>query len=375
MLGNQQFSGEHNPLATSSETTAKGKRVRESGPEMLRLVAMFMILLLHANFRAFGVPETATLDTGGVVRVLAEQICIVSVCCFVLISGWFGIRPSVKSIGGLLTQVFTYMALFTAILCVCYHQLIVDYIIQTILVGYSYWFIGAYLTLCALAPALNAFIEKASRRELKLTIIFFYAALFMYGWLWEDAIGVVRGYSAIAFIGLYLLARYLKIYRPSFTLHSPRYYLVWFVSLSAISVIGVIAYNVVMHTESIPWPNYIQPWVIVCSVALTLAFVQMHWQSRTVNWLASSSLAVYLIHCHPALLPQYSKAVIALYDWTVSVCHCENVLTQEAIYALLLLVGLLALMLVCILIDKLRLRLTPTERITNALQRALQCIK
>ncbi len=367
MTENQQFRGD--------KCVAPTGKVRESGPEMLRLVAMFMILLLHVNYRTFGPPATETLDASTFIRVLAEQICIVSVNCFVLISGWFGIRPSIKSIGGLLTQVFTYTAIFTIIFCVCIRQLSVDFAILTILVGCAYWFIVAYLTLCALAPALNAFIEKASRRELKLTIILLYTALFTYGWIYTDIIGVRNGYSAIAFVGLYLLARYLKIYRPNITLHSPKYYLVWFVALSVVSAVGVISHTMLTHKALVPFPTYIQPWVIVCSVLLTLAFVQMHWQSRTVNFLASSCLAVYLIHVHPAVFPVYLKSVRALYGWCVSVCDFESVLMQEAVYTLVLLMGLLVLMLACLLVDKLRVRLTPSECITRALQRVLQCVK
>lgn len=55
---------------------------RQSGIELLRLVAMFMVLLLHANYLSFGaVSDYAVLyspiDAFG--RVFMEQLCIVSV--------------------------------------------------------------------------------------------------------------------------------------------------------------------------------------------------------------------------------------------------------------------------------------------------------
>ena len=40
------------------------------------------------------------------VKAYAEQLCIICVNVFVLISGWFGIRPCVKGVLSLLFQVY-----------------------------------------------------------------------------------------------------------------------------------------------------------------------------------------------------------------------------------------------------------------------------
>lgn len=63
---------------------------RESNIELLRSIAMLMILLLHANFVALPYPTTEELELTPflqISRYFLESLCIVSVSVFVYISG------------------------------------------------------------------------------------------------------------------------------------------------------------------------------------------------------------------------------------------------------------------------------------------------
>ncbi len=65
--------------------------------ELLRIFAMLMVLGLHANFAALHVPDAYSILTfSGIGRVLCQSLCIVAVNVFVMISGWFGIKPSMR---------------------------------------------------------------------------------------------------------------------------------------------------------------------------------------------------------------------------------------------------------------------------------------
>ena len=81
---------------------------RKSNFELLRIFAMMLVLLVHANYLSLGSvtqSEITTSPFGGFVRIFCEQLCIVSVNLFVLISGWFGIRPTLKKFATLLFQI------------------------------------------------------------------------------------------------------------------------------------------------------------------------------------------------------------------------------------------------------------------------------
>ena len=72
----------------------KGK-VRDSNMELLRLLAMFLVLVVHANFRALPRPDSlqiATNTTSALLQFMTEGFAIVAVDVFVLLSGWYGIK-------------------------------------------------------------------------------------------------------------------------------------------------------------------------------------------------------------------------------------------------------------------------------------------
>ena len=63
---------------------------------------MLLVLAVHANYFSIGSPSATELKTDiipSVTRVFLQAACLVCVNVFVLISGWFGIRRSVRRYG------------------------------------------------------------------------------------------------------------------------------------------------------------------------------------------------------------------------------------------------------------------------------------
>lgn len=81
---------------------------RNSGMELLRITAMFLVLVVHADYVALGVPEDV-MNANTICRVAIEALGLVCVNCFVLISGWFGIRASIKGFCNFMFQCVYFM--------------------------------------------------------------------------------------------------------------------------------------------------------------------------------------------------------------------------------------------------------------------------
>ena len=188
---------------------------RQSNMELLRLVAMMMILVMHMDYGAFGLPtaesvEQAPMTTFG--RIFVEHLCLVAVNVYVLISGWFGIRPKMKSFVRLMLQVAMYSIIITgAFLLLGKATFKIGYVTDMLIIGKQYWFVVSYLLLYLVSPILNTFVEHSSKREFQWMLLVFFGFQFVYSWIFglEEFAG---GYSALSFMGLYLLARYVKIY-------------------------------------------------------------------------------------------------------------------------------------------------------------------
>ena len=82
-------------------------KVRQSNIELLRILAIFLVMVGHFNSgMGGGRPHFEGLIDGVVIgRNIVAALASVCVVLFVLISGWFSIKPNLKSIATLWTQI------------------------------------------------------------------------------------------------------------------------------------------------------------------------------------------------------------------------------------------------------------------------------
>lgn len=206
-------------------------KARCSNMELLRIVAMFLVLLVHADFFSLGAPSVQDCvdePTGSALKVFFEAISIVCVNIFVCLSGWFGIKPKVKGFCNFVFQcLFWVIGLYIVALCAGRATISADGIKGCLALTNHNWFIKAYILLYILSPVLNAFVEHVPRKVFRDVLIGFFLFEFIYGWLFSGSTQHIQsGYSTISFTGLYLLARYVRIYQPRFSLKSKRTYAV-----------------------------------------------------------------------------------------------------------------------------------------------------
>ncbi len=287
-----------------------GTRRRQSQFELLRIVAMFMVMTRHVNFLANGRPTLALFDTdfdATLTRTVFEFIAVLGVNVFVMISGWFGIKPTLKGFCGFWFQCFyIYVGAFLVTSILGTTTFSASGLVKCLVVTMTdSWFVVCYAGLFIVAPVLNAFIEHATKRQMEVVLIGFFAYSTLYGWS-QIRPDFINGFSLISFLGLYLLAGYARRYRRQLSryglavsalcvaLNVAAFY--WF---SMKSPDGIIARNLVFGA-------YCNPLVIVGALGIVMWFSALRigyvgW----INWLAKSAFAVYLLHINPWVLWDY----------------------------------------------------------------------
>lgn len=272
--------------------------MRESNMELLRIVSMLLVMALHANFRALplpGVPQIAANPSSAWLQFLVEGFAIVAVNVFVLISGWYGIRPRLSRLGGLVFQVLFFLLLSVA----CCAVVAPDDLDSKMwgrffLLGiWDYWFVKAYLALYILSPVLNAFVEKASRRQFGAVLAGFFALELVYGWWAPDTGWWAKGFSFPSFIGLYLLARFMRLHPLGFWKKN-RWLDLGIYVLMGLSLTVIMFVLKSTGRPGAKWYFYTCPLVIVGAMHLLLFFSKIHFSSKAVNWVAASAFAAYL---------------------------------------------------------------------------------
>lgn len=315
---------------------------RKSNIELLRIVAMLFVVLLHANYFSLGRVDITDIIINPIpafFKAYLEQLCIVCVNVFVLISGWFGIRPTLKGGLSLLFQVFFFHILIILVLLAIGESIPASGFYRLFYEDSPYWFVIAYLILYAVSPILNAFIETVNVRTYLSVLVLFFLLEFAFGWM-SNVAGAVynEGYSAISFMGLYLLARYLYKYPTKIiTFSIPQNIMLYFL----FSLLPILLFF--LTKREFNYMAYTSPFVISASVFFFMAFNKMKFSNKVINYLACSSFAIYLVHLHPLVKDHF-------------ICLMRSAFEKlGGMYILFAVSFAIILGLICMILDKVRI--------------------
>lgn len=275
---------------------------------------MFLVLVVHADFWALGRPDNTDFlnePLGAWTRVIIQAVSIVCVNVFILISGWFGIKPSLKGFIGFIFQCLYFsLGIYIFILVIGRQSITATGISQALCLLPTYWFVTAYIGLYILAPILNHFLSHANNRLIGTTLLIFYIFQTLYGWI-GHATFIDNGFSTFSFVGLYLTSGYVrKLNLRHFK---------W----SSIYVVCVITLSMLYYLQisfssscSLYLFAYINPIIVVESLSLFMLFKGFNIKSNQyLNWIAKSAFAVYLLHTNQYLaISCYKKACLEIFN-------------------------------------------------------------
>lgn len=323
---------------------------RDSNMELLRIIAMFLVLVVHADFFSLGAPTLSEIkenELSSLTRIFIQAISIGCVNMFVLLSGWYGIRPKLK---GFLNLIFQCLFYLIGIYCVClllgFASFNLHGIAGCLLLLKWNWFIRAYILLYILAPLLNAFVSSATEKQLRGVLLSFFTFQTVYSWLSDASVFFEHGYSTISFIGLYLLAQYFSKYQTPLSRWNKNNFLcVFLLSTLLLGVLFYVSKILMMGRLSSIVFKYDNPLVILSALSVVLYFSKLKLRSSLINWVAASSFAVFLLHTNPNLCKPYFVPFIK-----------DLYLSYNGIYCLLYIFLFLAVVfMLSIIIDQARL--------------------
>lgn len=198
------------------------KAKRQANFELLRIVAMMMIIVLHYLNKGELLTAYAT-DRSAVnyAAHLTEAFCIVAVNCYVLLSGYFLVESAWKPgrVVSLAAQILFYSVLIPVIL-ICAGVIsagelsVYDWLNFVLPVETEhYWFATAYLVMYVLAPFLAEGVRRVEKRTLQVVI----GILVLYFSVWKSVLPVRLatdryGYDFGWFVCLFLIAAYIRLY-------------------------------------------------------------------------------------------------------------------------------------------------------------------
>ena len=181
--------------------------MRQSEFELLRIIAMFMIVFYHLLL--FSVSRCSD-DTIYQAMMLPLHI---GVHLFVLISGYFGINSTIRGGVRLLTKIAVYAIPINVAIHLIEGQGFSTIVKDFLIISHTpYWFMATYFYLYLCAPILNFCFEKLNVRRLYYLIGVLGFLSFYLGVLGKDE-SLCGGKNIVNFAFLYMVGRMIYKYR------------------------------------------------------------------------------------------------------------------------------------------------------------------
>ena len=297
---------------------------RQANFELLRIVAMVMIIILH--YLNKGNLVTAYTTDSSAVNYTAhfiEAFCIVAVNCYVLLSGYFLMESAWRPgrVASLAAQILFYSVLIP-IMLICVGALsfndltVYDWLTYILPIETEhYWFATAYLIMYLFAPLLAAGIRAVEKRTLQIIIV----VLLFYFSVWKSILPVVittdrHGYEYGWLLYLFLIAAYIRLYGCPF-LDKKRNAVLFYAGTGACIFILTAVSGIPARTmESFAYymdmtTSYNHILCLLGAVGFFMIFKNVKpWEGRAASFirrLAPYTFGIYLLHEH----------VLVRYEW------------------------------------------------------------
>ena len=321
-------------------------KARQSNIELLRIISMLMILCVHFTGATFPLPSKMHINDitsiSSVAKILMESFSIIGVNCFVLISGFFGIKPSVKGIVNFIICCLFYSVIIYGIYAIA---LPAKYSIDDVLSSFAIfshtdlWFIPAYFALYLISPIINRGLNGITKKNFILILVGLTFINVYLGWFWGGKVNPT-GYNTMHLIYIYIIGRFIKVHMSSINLSTFKCVIGYIVSFL------LIVASTFFCKSSMAFA-YNSPFIIFASAFFFLIFNSFSFTSPNINYIASSAFAVYLIHKMPPVWSDLKNFLIS---------NSENY--DLILFPLFWIAFIFMIFTACITIDKLRVIIT-----------------
>jgi surface polysaccharide O-acyltransferase-like enzyme len=319
------------------------KKKRDANIELLRIVAMLMIITLHFNSRSnallvLGEPASSVQ----IFATVLEAIAITGVNVYVLISGYYLSSSKVRlsKVLLLILQVYFYTLLISCAMMFvgAYSVKPEDKLDRALrylfpISSEHYWFVTAYVIMYVLAPVMNAAVNTLKRKQLKTVIIGLLTWFCFIKSIVPVKFGTDRmGYDFGWFICLYLIAAYIRKYNIVLFRDAKKSALVYLISVVVIAAFSLVFYKINFDTGNFNYYaevpcHYNFFFALTGALGLFSVFRFMRLKENlladVIRIIAPYTLGVYLLHMHFEIADRWVEWI----EQIIGETPLDNVLT------------------------------------------------
>lgn len=287
--------------------TTEKKRLAQY--ELLRVIAMFGVLMNHVFNYGLHIYDDFTLDVSSVggfmlwsVLELMKLIALPSVNCYILITGYFLVNSTQWRLKGIwkvwsttwFYAVSIYLLAVATGLCPFQWAELLQH--ATPLYSNSYWFVTSYIALMFLAPFLSWGLQRLSQRQYQVLLILGFIICFQF-FLGQY---VMDNQQILLFVYLFVIGGYIRRFHAD-SRRRPAFYAILAVLILMLMYCVTIAKNYYFNGHDFYiYAMAYHGLVLPFSVTIFLFFKQLNIQGRHLQKfifaISPLCFSVYIIH-------------------------------------------------------------------------------
>lgn len=332
------------------------KEERNTGIDLLRLLAMLMVVILHVLGFGGILNNSKFLSINYEIGWLLEIISYCAVNCYALISGYVGINYNFKysRIIELWLRVIFYNLVITGIFFIIDPSLISKVDIFKIffpVLTNEYWYFTTYFCMFFFIPFLNFLINKLNKKmstKLIITIILLFSITTMISD--KDIFGISYGYSVIWLTLLYLIGAYIKKYdilkkwsKLKLLLGFSFCAIFTWLSKFIIEIVYLKCFNQV-H-QGMYFVRYNSITILFEAIFLLVLFskIKIKKEKRFIQYIGGLAFSIYIIHLNQFILDSMFKGKFV-----------EYIKLSPFMFVIAVITSSIFICIVCLIIDMLR---------------------
>ncbi|QOQ78804.1 acyltransferase [Aerococcus urinaeequi] len=271
---------------------------RQQNFELLRIIAMFMIVVSHVITHYIMKADIEISGVNNFLLSLVRAVIYICVNVYIIITGYFSVNSKQLKIKKIMNVALLPGFISAMLLMVLMVFGVADFDIWRILGKLfatfrgEYWFISNYFALCLFIPFLNKIIHTISKKEYQHFL--FLSTLVGVVWPFfvvnQEIISINSGFSLIFFMYLYFVGAYIRLYGAFIKDFTRNQYLLGYLTLALIT--GFLQY----FLPDVDFLNYNGPFEFIMSYCIFMYIRQIKVKSVRINTIAAYTLSVYLVH-------------------------------------------------------------------------------
>lgn len=267
---------------------------RSSNFELLRIVSILLILFMHC----YSMGGSQTMSNFN--HYIGHVICSVGnigVSCFVLISGYFGIRFKLDRFLQiiLLTTVYSVFVTllnngFTMSMEVLKAMLVIPF--------YNNWFISCYLLLMVFSPFINPFVEQLDKTAYRKLLLIGLLFLSIIPTCFNSAYKTILtggGKCLLYMLFLYIVGRYIKLHADNNQWSRKKLICLFFTCQFLILLCNISIEHLFSKPLCYIFAMDCSPLILISAICIFYLIKSYTFRSHGINRIASCILSVYLL--------------------------------------------------------------------------------